>query len=40
MRVASIIICQLIEKENTFKDDPNDEKKGILIFLPGYHEIF
>lgn len=40
MRVASIVICQLIEKENTFKDDLNDEKKGILIFLPGYHEIF
>lgn len=40
MRVASIVICQLIEKENTFKDDMNDEKKGILVFLPGYHEIF
>ena len=41
MRVASILICDIIERQNTFKDDlTEDEKKGILIFLPGLHEIF
>ena len=38
MRVASIIICDIIEKLNTFKD--SDAKKGVLVFLPGLHEIF
>ena len=40
MRVASIIICDIIERQNTFKDDLDVEKKGILVFLPGLHEIF
>jgi hypothetical protein len=40
MRVASIIICDIIERQNTFNDDPDEDKKGILIFLPGLHEIF
>lgn len=40
MRVASILICDIIERQNTFKDDLEVEKKGILVFLPGLHEIF
>lgn len=40
MRVASFLICDIIERKNEFKDDLEDEKKSILIFLPGYHEIF
>ena len=40
MRVVSLIICDLIEKFNTFKDDEQLEKKGALVFLPGYFEIF
>ena len=40
MRVASIIICDIIERQNTFNDDPEEDKKGILVFLPGLHEIF
>ena len=38
MRVATVIICDIIEKLNTFKD--SDAKKGVLVFLPGLHEIF
>lgn len=41
MRVASIIICEIIHRQNTFGDDTEvEEKKGILVFLPGLHEIF
>jgi len=39
MRAASIIICDTIERLNTFNDDPN-EKKSVLVFLPGLAEIF
>jgi len=45
MRVASILICDIIEKMNCFKDaiDTDKEKGGvapsILVFLPGLHEI-
>ena len=39
MRAASIIICDLIERMNIWGDEPND-KKSILIFLPGLVEIF
>jgi len=39
MRVASLIVCDIIEKMNMFGDDPSD-KKSILIFLPGLYEIF
>lgn len=35
-----MIVCDLIEKFNTFKDDTEHEKKGVLVFLPGYFEIF
>jgi HrpA-like RNA helicase len=38
MRAASIIICDIIEKLNTFNDEPA-EKKSILVFLPGMAEI-
>jgi len=40
MRVASIIICDFIERQNFYNDDLSKDKKGILVFLPGYHEIF
>jgi HrpA-like RNA helicase len=39
MRVAAYIICDVIEKNNAFKDPPG-EKGSILVFLPGLHEIF
>lgn len=39
MRLASLIICEIIDKINTFQDDPED-KKSVLVFLPGLHEIF
>lgn len=39
MRVAAMLICDVIEKLNRFEDDVN-EKKSILVFLPGLHEIF
>ena len=39
MRAASIIICDLIERMNIWGDEPND-KKSILVFLPGLVEIF
>ena len=38
MRVASMIICDVIEKLNRFNDDPED-KKSVLVFLPGLFEI-
>jgi HrpA-like RNA helicase len=38
MRLASLIICDVIEKIDTFGDGP--DKKSILVFLPGLHEIF
>lgn len=42
MRIASIVICDVIERLNEFGDDKSEgaEKKSILVFLPGYHEIF
>jgi HrpA-like RNA helicase len=39
MRAASMIICDIIERLNTFNDDAS-EKKSILVFLPGLAEIF
>ena len=39
MRAASLIICDIIERLNTFNDEPN-EKKSVLVFLPGLAEIF
>jgi HrpA-like RNA helicase len=41
MRVASMLICDVIEKLNRFEDDQqSEEKKSVLVFLPGLHEIF
>lgn len=40
MRVAAMLICDVIEKLNRFDDDPNEDKKSVLVFLPGLHEIF
>ena len=40
MRVASIIICEFIERQNLYGDDLTKDKKSILVFLPGYYEIF
>lgn len=41
MRVAAFIICDIIERFNEFNDDLEEqEKKGILVFMPGLHEIF
>jgi hypothetical protein len=37
MRVASMIICDIIEKLNSFDDVG---KPSILVFLPGFNEIF
>lgn len=39
MRVASLLICDVIERLNMFNDDVK-EKKSVLVFLPGYAEIF
>jgi HrpA-like RNA helicase len=39
MRVAGLLICDAIERLNAFGDDPN-EKKSVLVFLPGLAEIF
>lgn len=38
MRIASLVICDIIEKLDMFKDKGN--KKSILCFLPGLAEIF
>lgn len=40
MRVAAMLICDVIEKLNRFEDAEGEEKKSILVFLPGLHEIF
>jgi hypothetical protein len=40
MRVASLIVCDIIEKLNTFGEKPGAEKQSVLIFLPGFAEIF
>ena len=45
MRVAAFIICDIIERLNVFEDEiagegEEVEKMSILVFLPGYHEIF
>lgn len=40
MRLAAMMICDVIEKFNRFEEDANEEKKSILVFLPGLHEIF
>ena len=39
MRVASLIICDIIERINAF-DDEEKNKKSVLVFLPGLYEIF
>lgn len=39
MRAASIIICDIITKNNMFSDDL-EEPKSVLVFLPGLAEIF
>lgn len=38
MRVASIIVCDVIERLNAF-DEIENEKSSVLIFLPGLAEI-
>lgn len=40
MRVAAMIICDVITKLNRFDEKPEDEKNSVLVFLPGLHEIF
>lgn len=40
MRVASIIICDVIEKKNVFNENLEQGKQSILIFLPGLAEIY
>lgn len=42
MRLAAMIICDVIEKFDRFNDagELEGEKKSILVFLPGLHEIF
>lgn len=41
MRVAAMIICDVIEKLNRFEEKTEQEdKKSVLVFLPGLHEIF
>jgi len=39
LRAAAILICDIIEKLNVFGDEA-DEKKSVLVFLPGLAEIF
>lgn len=39
MRVASLIVCDIIEKLKSF-GETGDEKQSILVFLPGFAEIF
>lgn len=39
MRVASLIVADIIEKLKRF-GETGDEKQSILIFLPGFAEIF
>jgi ATP-dependent RNA helicase TDRD9 len=40
MRVATMLICDVIQKLNRFEDNLEEDKKSILVFLPGLHEIF
>ena len=42
MRVAAMLVVDVIEKLNRFEDETGEgsEKKSILVFLPGLHEIF
>ena len=40
MRVASIIICDVIEKKIVFNEYLEQGKQSILIFLPGLAEIY
>lgn len=40
MRCATLIICDIIEKLNSFQEDYEKEKASILVFLPGLAEIF
>lgn len=42
MRLAAMIICDVIESFDRFKDveEGDGEKKSVLVFLPGLHEIF
>jgi HrpA-like RNA helicase len=40
MRVASMLICDVIQKLNRFEDNLEEDKKSVLVFLPGLHEIF
>jgi hypothetical protein len=37
LRVASLVVCDLIEKFNDFDEK---RKESVLIFLPGFAEIF
>lgn len=37
MRIASLVVCDVIEKLNTFEEK---HKESVLIFLPGFAEIF
>lgn len=40
MRVASMLICDVITRLNRFEEKPDDDKNTVLVFLPGLHEIF
>ncbi|TNV71351.1 hypothetical protein FGO68_gene11326 [Halteria grandinella] len=40
MRVASMIICDVITRLNRFDEKLDDDKNSVLVFLPGLHEIF
>lgn len=42
MRLAAMIICDVIERLDSFGDmqEGEGEKKSVLVFLPGLHEIF
>ncbi len=42
MRLAAMIICDVIERLDRFRDADEGEgdKRSVLVFLPGLHEIF
>ena len=40
MRVAAMLICDVIHKLNRFEESQEEDKKSVLVFLPGLHEIF
>jgi HrpA-like RNA helicase len=40
MRVAAMLICDVIERLNRFGEKEGEDKKSVLVFLPGLHEIF